>query len=161
MGCNFQYTPALEENSNTLPRDGMNWKIRLKIPLSPRDCLRAISRASGCKLPQLAYFPIHPSSRQCIITILSWVERYIGNYTPNGWVVLAVLLDRLPLWKKNDRSFEKSDGKSAYFFIDTGHNSFEQGWLFKDDVSKRWFSFNQHSSYLEKRLCVFMCIFNP
>ena len=47
-------------------------------PLGPRDCPRAISRASGCKIPALGkslgtrgvYFPIHPSSRQCTDTIL-------------------------------------------------------------------------------------------
>ena len=46
-------------------------------PLGPRDCPRAISRASGCKIPALGkslgprgvYFPIHPSSRQCTDTL--------------------------------------------------------------------------------------------
>ena len=58
-------------NGNTLPLVGMNCKIlspRLFAPLGPRDCPRAISRALGCKLSQGAYFPIHPSSPQCIIT---------------------------------------------------------------------------------------------
>ena len=76
------------------------------------------------------------SSRQCIITILSWVERYIGNYTPNGWVVLAVLLDRLPLWKKNHLKNQTAIQRIfaalpqyvfTGFFNDMGHNSFEQG----------------------------------
>ena len=58
-------------NGNTLPLVGINCKIlspRLFPPLGPRDCPRAISRALGCKLSQGAYFPIHPSSRQCIFT---------------------------------------------------------------------------------------------
>ena len=37
-------------------------------PLGPQDCPRAISQASGCKLPQGAYFLIHPSPRQCIMS---------------------------------------------------------------------------------------------
>ena len=68
--------PLWKKNSNTLPRDGMNWKIRLKIPLSPRHCPRAISRASGCKLPQGAYFPIHPDSRQCNAFLFSRARVY-------------------------------------------------------------------------------------
>ena len=51
-GSNFQYTPALyKKNGNTLPRVRMNLKIR-----PPRPS----------RLPLGAYFPIHPSSRQCI-----------------------------------------------------------------------------------------------
>ena len=50
-------------------------------PLGPRDCPRAISRASGCKIPALGkslrprgvYFPIHPSFRQCTDSIQSEV----------------------------------------------------------------------------------------
>ena len=51
--------PLWNKNGNTLPRVGMNWKIRpsrQSAPLGPRDCLKG------------AYFPIHPSSRQCIIS---------------------------------------------------------------------------------------------
>ena len=58
-------------NGNTLPLVGINCKIlspRLFPPLGPRDCPRAISRALGCKLSKGAYFPIHPSYRQCMIT---------------------------------------------------------------------------------------------
>ena len=39
--------------------------------ITPRLRPWPISRASGCKLPQGANFPIHPSFRQCIITIHS------------------------------------------------------------------------------------------
>ena len=76
----WQYYPAIwSVISNTLPvwkkecqftassRDELeNTPLRQFAPLNHRDC----PRASGCKLPQGAYFPIHPSSRQCIITIL-------------------------------------------------------------------------------------------
>ena len=34
-----------------------------------RLCPRAIPQAPGCKLPQRAYFSIHPPSRQCFIAI--------------------------------------------------------------------------------------------
>ena len=51
-------------------------------PLGPRDCPRAISRASGCKIPALGkslgprgvYFSIHPSSRQCTDTICTMIR---------------------------------------------------------------------------------------
>ena len=43
LGCNFQYTPALEKNANTLPRVRMSWKICLQFsPLGPRDCPRVL-----------------------------------------------------------------------------------------------------------------------
>ena len=65
----------------------MHWEIHPPRPsrfpsggdsLGPRDCPRAISRASGCKIPALVkslghrgmYFPIHPSSQQCTDTII-------------------------------------------------------------------------------------------
>ena len=62
--------------SAALPRVRMNWKIRPPrqvAPLGPRDC----PQASGCKFPQGAYFPIHPSSRQRIITICQYL--YLHN----------------------------------------------------------------------------------
>ena len=91
LGCLRVIAHSGKKNGNTLPRVG------IALGLRPRS----ISRASGCKLPQGAYFPIHPSSRQCIITILSWGKRCMGNYTSNGWVVSNVLNSILPLCKKN------------------------------------------------------------
>ena len=54
------------------------------IPLGPRDCPRAISRASGCKIPALGkslgprgmYFPIHPDSRQCTSILSALAGKY-------------------------------------------------------------------------------------
>ena len=66
--------------------EGLNcpkqFRVEHKIfaPLGPRDCPRAISRALGCKLSQGAYFPIHPSSWQCIITLFfSWRQYHVVN----------------------------------------------------------------------------------
>ena len=67
-GCIGKYTPLG-------PRDFPC--ARNFAPPGPRDCPRAISRASGCKIPALGkslgprgvYFPIHPSSRQCTDTL--------------------------------------------------------------------------------------------
>ena len=61
-GClrgDFQYTPALEKRMAIHCLE-LGW-IGKYAPLG--------------KLPQGAYFPIHPFSRQCIITIL-WVKKY-------------------------------------------------------------------------------------
>ena len=84
----------------------MNWKIRLprtsrfasagilhpsalEIALGLRP--RAISRASGCKIPALGkslgprgvYFPIHPSSRQCTDTFFHHYQGSIDFNTVN------------------------------------------------------------------------------
>ena len=50
--------------NNTLPRGGIFWEI---CPLRRF----AISRAERCKLPRVAYFPIHPDPRQCIAILFS------------------------------------------------------------------------------------------
>ena len=68
-GCIGKYTHLGPQD---FPRVGIFFA-----PLGPRDCPRAISRASWCKIPALGkslgprgvYFPIHPSSRQCTDTI--------------------------------------------------------------------------------------------
>ena len=67
--CNFQHTPILEKNGNTLPRVGMNWKKRPPrqlAPLGPRDCLRAPeSGGVFSKTPLLSavqYYNVLPKS---------------------------------------------------------------------------------------------------
>ena len=63
-----QYTPAV---SNTL----LLWKKRMAIHCLESGWIRKYAPSEICtpwpsRLPQRAYFPIHPSSRQCIITLL-------------------------------------------------------------------------------------------
>ena len=72
-GCIGKYTHL---GPRDFPRAGILHPSALEIALGLRP--RAISRASGCKIPALGkslgprgvYFPIHPSSRQCTDTIL-------------------------------------------------------------------------------------------
>ena len=67
-GCIGKYTPL---GPRDFPCAGILHPSALEIALGLRP--RAISRASGCKIPALGkslgprgvYFPIHPSSRQC------------------------------------------------------------------------------------------------
>ena len=79
----FQYTPPLvsvllhvilsytvKKNVNTLPRVGKNWKICPPSALESALGLRPQAIFQGCKLPLGAYFPIHPSFRQCINPVL-------------------------------------------------------------------------------------------
>ena len=71
-GCIEKYTHL---GPRDFPRVGILHPSALEIALGLRP--RAISRASGCKIPALGkslgprgvYFPIHPSSRQCTDTI--------------------------------------------------------------------------------------------
>ena len=71
-GCIGKYTHL---GPRDFPRVGILHPSALEIALGLRP--RAISRASGCKIPALGkslgprgvYFPIHPSSRQCTDTI--------------------------------------------------------------------------------------------
>ena len=73
-GCIGKYTHL---GPRDFPRVGILHPSALEIALGLRP--RAISRASGCKIPALGkslgprgvYFPIHPSSRQCTDTILT------------------------------------------------------------------------------------------
>ena len=73
-GCIGKYTHL---GPRDFPRVGILHPSALEIALGLRP--RAISRASGCKIPALGkslgprgvYFPIHPSSRQCTDTIQS------------------------------------------------------------------------------------------
>ena len=62
--------------SNTTPLWKKEWQYtassRNELENTPLLGLRDCPRASGCKLPQGAYFPIHPSSQQRINTIFSW-----------------------------------------------------------------------------------------
>ena len=70
-GCIGKYTHL---GPRDFPRVGILHPSALEIALGLRP--RAISRASGCKIPALGkslgprgvYFPIHPSSRQCTDT---------------------------------------------------------------------------------------------
>ena len=74
-GCIGKYIPL---GPRDFPRAGILHPSALEIALGLRP--RAISRASGCKIPALGkslgprgmYFPIHPSSRQCTDTICLW-----------------------------------------------------------------------------------------
>ena len=76
-GCIGKYTHL---GPRDFPRVGILHPSALEIALGLRP--RAISRASGCKIPALGkslgprgvYFPIHPSSRQCTDTILFQLE---------------------------------------------------------------------------------------
>ena len=71
-GCIGKYTHL---GPRDFPRVGILHPSALEIALGLRP--RAISRASGCKIPALGkslgprgvYFPIHPSSRQCTDTM--------------------------------------------------------------------------------------------
>ena len=71
-GCIGKYTHL---GPRDFPRAGILHPSALEIALGLRP--RAISRASGCKIPALGkslgprgvYFPIHPSSRQCSDTV--------------------------------------------------------------------------------------------
>ena len=71
-GCIGKY---IHLGPRDFPRVGILHPSALEIALGLRP--RAISRASGCKIPALGkslgprgvYFPIHPSSRQCTDTI--------------------------------------------------------------------------------------------
>ena len=73
-GCIGKYTPL---GPRDFPCAGILHSSALEIALGLRP--RAISRASGCKIPALGkslgprgvYFPIHPSSRQCTDSILN------------------------------------------------------------------------------------------
>ena len=80
LGCNFQYTPALEKkNFNTLLRVGMNWKIR---PL-------------GNLLPsalEIAYFPKHPPlgsvSYSTMVSVFAHVCILVDSVPARGtWLV--------------------------------------------------------------------------
>ena len=73
LGCNFQYTPALEKRMAIhCLESGWIGKCAPFGNLHP-------SALEGCKLPQGAYFPIHPTSRQCIITIFFDVIYILGT----------------------------------------------------------------------------------
>ena len=90
-GClkgNFQYIPALGKRM-AIHCLQSGW-IGKYAPLGPQ----AISRASGCKVPMGAYFPIHPDSRQCIAILFSRA----GVYWKLPWGVLTVYkFNTLPL----------------------------------------------------------------
>ena len=104
LGCNFQYLPLWKKNGNTQPWVRMNWKIRLPrtrdfAPLGPRGAkslLPQMSRFMG------AYFLIHPSSGQCIITFF-FIEReciefefIYCHYSPAVWRVISNTLPLIP-----------------------------------------------------------------
>ena len=75
-----------------------NWMHKLgnlhpsALEIAPGLGPRAISLASRCKLPQGAYFPIHPSSRQCIITI------HLKSHLSLPWLETSHLWYRLQLF---------------------------------------------------------------
>ena len=79
-GCIGKY---IHLGPRDFPRVGILHPSALEIALGLRP--RAISRASGCKIPALGkslgprgvYFPIHPSSRQCTDT-MSTVQTLSG-----------------------------------------------------------------------------------
>ena len=88
----LQYTPALEKIMSIHCLHS-GW-IGKYAPLGPQDlpqqgfCTpRPLRLPSGCKIPASAnllilggpYFPIHPSSRQCIVTVFSFVSKFSGQ----------------------------------------------------------------------------------
>ena len=89
-GCIGKYTHL---GPRDFPRVGILHPSALEIALGLRP--RAISRASGCKIPALGkslgprgvYFPIHPSSRQCTDTLsIDWTfqQLILGEILPFG-----------------------------------------------------------------------------
>ena len=84
-GCIGKYTHL---GPRDFPRVGILHPSALEIALGLRP--RAISRASGCKIPALGkslgprgvYFPIHPSSRQCTDTISFLLPVNSKKYIP-------------------------------------------------------------------------------
>ena len=76
-----------------------NWMHKLgnlhssALEIAPGLGPRAISQASGCKLPQGAYVPIHPSSRQCIITShakkMKFDQAYEACWLAYNWMPLV------------------------------------------------------------------------
>ena len=101
-GCIGKYTHL---GPRDFPRVGILHPSALEIALGLRP--RAISRASGCKIPALGkslgprgvYFPIHPSSRQCTDTIYPWSHStHLGAVWENlkrgrmvGYTFLAII----------------------------------------------------------------------
>ena len=85
-GCIGKYTHL---GPRDFPRAGILHPSALEIALGLRP--RAISRASGCKIPALrkslgprgVYFPIHPSSRQCTDTFFHHYQGSIDFNTVN------------------------------------------------------------------------------
>lgn len=85
-GCIGKYTHL---GPRDFPRVGILHPSALEIALGLRP--RAISRASGCKIPALGkslgprgvYFPIHPSSRQCTDTFFHHYQGSIDFNTVN------------------------------------------------------------------------------
>ena len=77
-GCIGKYTHL---DPRDFPRAGILHPSALEIALGLRP--RAISRASGCKIPALGkslgprgvYFPIHPSSLQCTDSVPHLVDQ--------------------------------------------------------------------------------------
>ena len=82
-GCIGKYIPL---GPRDFPRAGILYPSALEIALGLRP--RAISRASGCKIPALGkslgprgmYFPIHPPSRQCTDTFTKLKKENIMWY---------------------------------------------------------------------------------
>ena len=95
-GCIGKYTHL---GPRDFPRVGILHPSALEIALGLRP--RAISRASGCKIPALGkslgprgvYFPIHPSSRQCTDTISSLLQEmhfFSVRNLENWWNCMAL-----------------------------------------------------------------------
>ena len=86
-GCIGKYTPL---GPRDFPCAGILHPSALEIALGLRP--RAISRASGCKIPALGkslgprgvYFPIHPSSRQCTNPMYITHTTLVPYSTANG-----------------------------------------------------------------------------
>ena len=93
-GCIGKYTHL---GPRDFPRAGILHPSALEIALGLRP--RAISRASGCKIPALGkslgprgvYFPIHPSSRQCTDTISrgGWRQKSPELHEGDAWRTLG------------------------------------------------------------------------
>ena len=93
-GCIGKYTHL---GPRDFPRVGILHPSALEIALGL--CPRAISQASGCKIPALGkslwprgvYFPIHPSSRQCTDTMhccTIWVVSWeICTLQKSSWAI--------------------------------------------------------------------------
>ena len=74
LGCNFQYTPALENKQNGLESEWIG-----------KYAPSAIYIPRPSRLPQDGYFPIHSSSQQCFITIHLFTQDNIDQSCDCWW----------------------------------------------------------------------------
>ena len=135
---NLDHISSLESRLSINPKSQPNIGISTKLKIQNLD-QRTTIHCTALSRDELentlreaiqgAYFPIHLSSRQCNITILSWGNRCIVKYVSSGSVLLTVSdLISLLLWKRNVFLTHKHTD-SGHPKLTPNHSDSTTGWI--------------------------------